>query len=135
MVVIGLANPLTRVIMNNIASKSLKKSNNYSDPQQTSNLKEQEERLLIDLMYKGKKAEGFRDKGPSVSKSYSTKHTSLSELAAKSGKVIEEREDYKKANNNNPPEKKEAYVKKHVNTGTFIDLKSLNFLGNKGSSK
>lgn len=135
MVVIGLANPLTRVIMNNIAGKTLNGNNNTSNTKKVTNLKEQEEKLLVDLIYKEKRIEGFRDKGPSVKSVQQVKYTSLSELAAKSGKIVEEREDKEANVKSNPPENKEAYVKKHVNTGTYIDLKSLQSLGNKGSSR
>lgn len=121
--------------MNNIAGKTLISNNNTSNSKKVTNLKEQEEKLLVDLIYKEKKIEGFRDKGPSVKSVQQIKYTSLSELAAKSGKIIEEREDKKANVISNPPENKEAYVKKHVNAGTYIDLKSLQSLGNKGSSR
>lgn len=91
MVVIVLANPLTKVIMSNIAHKSLKREE--CREKISTDLQKKEEDLLISLIYKNKKSENLRDKGFSIKDEEKLKVMTLSELAAKTSKLQEEERD------------------------------------------
>ncbi|SNS60515.1 hypothetical protein SAMN05446037_101447 [Anaerovirgula multivorans] len=83
-----MANPLTKVVMSNIAHKSLKRE---ECREKTSvSLQKKEEDLLINLIHKNKKNENLRDKGFSTNDNEELQIVTLSELAAKTGKLQRE---------------------------------------------
>lgn len=88
-----MANPLAKVIMNNIANKSLKRE--YAKEKISVNLQQKEEALLIGLIHKNEKVENLRDKGFSTKEKEKLEIITLSQLAAKTNTLQgeEEKED------------------------------------------
>lgn len=130
-----MANPLTRVIMNNIAGKSIQKGKTTSNAKEINSLKDSEEQLIKSLIYKNKKVDTQRDKGYSTNRPQQVQLTSLGELAAKSSKNAAEIVENEGKGSFTPPIKNDVMVKKHVISGNHVDLLSLSSMAKKGSIK
>ncbi|KAB3530534.1 hypothetical protein [Alkaliphilus serpentinus] len=128
-----MANPLTRVIMNNIAGKSIPNHKGTSN-EITTSLKDHEEQLLKGIINKNKRVDNIRDKSYSTNRPQQVHLTSLTELASKSSKNPEMLEDPGKEGFT-PPVKNDVMVKKHVIAGNHVDLLSLGSMAKKGSIK
>lgn len=125
-----MANPLTRVVMRNIADKVIKKQSVQRDSTSNNNLKLNEESLLINLINKKKKIQSTDIKQNSSINNYNVTLTTLENLAIKTGKVDEEK-TLETEKNKEYFQKDYNYEKKQAKIGNTMTLKALESLTGK----